>query len=67
MFQFQSHPLTTLLKTFQPQHFQHILPLTSLYTPPPIQQIPTYITPTHNPNQLPYLHPHLQPILKNTY
>lgn len=32
-----------------------------------MEEIPTYITRRHNPNKVQYLHPDLEPILKNTY
>ncbi len=31
----------------------------------PMEEIPTYIQ--HDPSKVQYLHPHLEPILKNTY
>ncbi len=51
----------------QPEHFEDIVAVTSLYRPGPMEEIPTYITRRHNPNQVAYLHPDLEPILKNTY
>lgn len=32
-----------------------------------MEEIPTYITRRHDPSKVQYLHPHLEPILKNTY
>ena len=51
----------------QPEHFEDIVAVTSLYRPGPMEEIPTYITRRHNPNQVAYLHPDLETNLKNTY
>ena len=51
----------------QPEHFEDIVAVTSLYRPGPMQEIPTYISRRHRQSDIKYLHPDLEPILKKTY
>ena len=64
IFQLESEGVRSVLKRLQPEHFEDIVAVTSLYRPGPMEEIPTYITRRHNPNQVAYLHPDLEPILK---
>lgn len=48
----------------QPEHFEDIVAVTSLYRPGPMQEIPTYISRRHRQSDIKYLHPDLEPILK---
>ncbi|RZH79743.1 DNA polymerase III subunit alpha, partial [Staphylococcus aureus] len=67
LFQLESEGVRQALKRLQPQHFEDIVAMTSLYRHGPMEEIPTYITRRHDPAKVQYLHPDLEPILKNTY
>lgn len=67
IFQLESDGIRNVLKKLQPEHFEDIVAVTSLYRPGPMEEIPTYISRRHNPAKVQYLHPDLQPILQNTY
>ena len=67
IFQLESDGIRNVLKKLQPEHFEDIVAVTSLYRPGPMEEIPTYITRRHNPSKVQYLHSDLQPILSNTY
>lgn len=67
IFQLESDGVRSVLKKLKPEHFEDIVAVTSLYRPGPMEEIPTYITRRHDPSKVQYLHPHLEPILKNTY
>lgn len=67
LFQLESDGVRQYLRSLQPQHFEDIVAMTSLYRPGPMEEIPTYITRRHDPSKVRYLHPDLEPILKNTY
>lgn len=67
IFQLESDGVRSVLKKLKPEHFEDIVAVTSLYRPGPMEEIPTYITRRHDPNKVQYLHPDLEPILKNTY
>mgnify|MGYP001588223166 FL=1 len=41
--------------------------MVALYRPGPIELIPSYIKRKHKKERIEYLHPKLEPILKNTY
>ncbi|MCE5038296.1 DNA polymerase III subunit alpha [Staphylococcus auricularis] len=67
VFQLESDGIRNVLKRLQPEHFEDIVAVTSLYRPGPMEEIPTYIARRHDPSKVEYLHPDLEPILKSTY
>ncbi|PTE67989.1 DNA polymerase III subunit alpha [Staphylococcus devriesei] len=67
IFQLESEGVRKVLTRLQPEHFEDIVAVTSLYRPGPMEEIPTYITRRHKESEIHYLHPDLEPILKNTY
>lgn len=67
IFQLESDGIRNVLKKLQPEHFEDIVAVTSLYRPGPMEEIPTYISRRHHPEKVQYLHPDLEPILKTTY
>ncbi|MFC0137344.1 DNA polymerase III subunit alpha [Staphylococcus petrasii] len=67
IFQLESEGVRKVLVRLQPEHFEDIVAVTSLYRPGPMEEIPTYISRRHNQSDIQYLHPDLEPILKRTY
>ncbi|MGX0330355.1 DNA polymerase III subunit alpha [Staphylococcus cohnii] len=67
VFQLESDGIRNVLKKLQPEQFEDIVAVTSLYRPGPMEEIPTYITRRHFPEKVQYLHKDLEPILKTTY
>ena len=67
IFQLESEGVRKVLMELQPEHFEDIVAVTSLYRPGPMQEIPTYISRRHRQSDIKYLHPDLEPILKKTY
>ncbi|RIL70895.1 DNA polymerase III subunit alpha, partial [Staphylococcus cohnii] len=67
IFQLESEGVRRVLQKLKPQHFEDIVAVTSLYRPGPMEEIPTYIRRRHQPSEVRYLHPDLEPILKRTY
>ena len=58
-----------LLKKLKPDKFADILPLVALYRPGPLQSgmVDSFINRRHGREEVTYLHPSLEPILKETY
>ncbi len=58
-----------LLKKLKPDRFADILPLVALYRPGPLQSgmVESFINRKHGKEEVVYLHPSLEPILKETY
>jgi len=58
-----------LLKKLKPDKFADILPLVALYRPGPLQSgmVDSFINRKHGREEAAYLHPLLEPILKETY
>ncbi len=58
-----------LLKKLKPDRFGDILPLVALYRPGPLQSgmVDSFINRKHGREEVTYLHPLLEPLLKETY
>jgi DNA polymerase-3 subunit alpha len=55
------------LKELKPTNLEDITAMISLYRPGPIELIPEYMARKHGQKPVSYIHPKLEPILKNTY
>jgi DNA polymerase III subunit alpha len=67
VFQVESAGMRRALIDMRPDRFEDIIALVALYRPGPMANIPTYCARKHG-NELPdYIHPKLEPILRETY
>ncbi|MBT7228089.1 DNA polymerase III subunit alpha, partial [Candidatus Parcubacteria bacterium] len=67
VFQFESGGMKRYLKQLKPTELEDIIAMVSLYRPGPMEFIPDFIGGKHGTKKVTYLHPKLEPILKNTY
>ena len=67
IFQFESQGMKNVLVQLGPEHMEDLIAVISLYRPGPMESIPRYVHGRHNPKQVSYRHPLLEPILKVTY
>lgn len=67
VFQFESQGMKKALIGLKPSNFNDLIAMVSLYRPGPMELIPTYIARKHGKEEVSYLHPNLEPILKPTY
>ena len=67
VFQLENPGLKAFLRKFKPSKLEDIIATTSIYRPGPMEQIPEFLKNYNNPNGIKYLHPSLEPILKDTY
>lgn len=67
VFQLASPGMQNFMQRLKPNTFEDIIAGISLYRPGPMDMIPTYIENKHNPENITYLHPSLEPILNVTY
>lgn len=67
VFQLESSGMRRNLKELKPTEFEDIIAMVSLYRPGPMELIPSFINRKHGREKVKYLHPMLEPILKNTY
>ena len=67
VFQFESAGMREALKNLRPDSIEDLIALGALYRPGPMDNIPTYIDVKHGRAQPDYLHPLLEPVLKETY
>lgn len=67
VFQFESAGMKDVHKQIKPDRFEDLIAIVSLYRPGPMDNIPSYIRRKHGEEEITYLHPKLEPILKNTY
>lgn len=67
VFQLESGGMKRYLKQLVPTELEDIIAMVSLYRPGPMEFIPDFIAGKQGTKQVTYLHPRLEPILKNTY
>ena len=67
VFQFESDGMKSVLTRFSPTNTEDLIAIISLYRPGPMDSIPTYIHNRHNPGDVTYATPLLEPILSVTY
>ncbi|MEK7193874.1 MAG: DNA polymerase III subunit alpha, partial [Patescibacteria group bacterium] len=67
VFQLESSGMRRYLKELKPNEFEDIIAMISLYRPGPMELLPSFIRRKHGKEKIKYLHPELEPILKNTY
>ena len=71
VFQLESRGMRDLIKRLKPDCFDDIVALVALYRPGPLQSgmVETFIERKHGAGdeKIDYLHPDLEPVLKNTY
>lgn len=67
VFQFESPGMKDVHKQIKPDRFEDLIAIVSLYRPGPMDNIPSYIKRKHGEEEITYLHPKLEPILKETY
>ncbi|MEM9750626.1 MAG: DNA polymerase III subunit alpha, partial [Pseudomonadota bacterium] len=67
VFQLESAGMRAVLKSMKPDSLEDIIALVSLYRPGPMENIPTYIACKSGEQEPDYLHPLLEPVLKETY
>lgn len=67
IFQLESSGMKRYLKKLKPTVFEDIIAMVALYRPGPMEWIPDFIGGKHGTKIVSYLHPKLEPILKNTY
>ncbi|MFC2296376.1 MAG: hypothetical protein ACFNMD_03750, partial [Prevotella sp.] len=69
VFQMESAGMTNLVKDLQPKSFQDLIPTVALYRPGPLGSgmVTDFIAGRHGKKKVTYLHPLLEPILKETF
>ncbi len=67
VFQLESSGMRQVVMELKPDRLEDIIALVALYRPGPMAQIPTYIAGKQGKREIKYLHPTLEPILRETY
>ena len=67
IFQMEGTGMRDLLRKMKPDHINDLVALVALYRPGPMDSIPTYIARKNGKEVVEYLHPALEPILKESY
>jgi DNA polymerase III subunit alpha len=67
VFQVESQGMRRALVDMRPDRFEDIIALVALYRPGPMANIPTYCARKHELETPDYIHPKLEPILKETF
>jgi DNA polymerase-3 subunit alpha len=67
VFQLESAGMRRALLDMRPDRFEDIIALVALYRPGPMANIPTYCARKHEMEKPDYIHPKLEPILRETF
>ncbi|HAH09684.1 MAG TPA: DNA polymerase III subunit alpha [Alphaproteobacteria bacterium] len=67
VFQLESPGMRDLLRKMKPDRIEDLIALVALYRPGPMDNIPKYIDCKHGRDRPTYLHPALEPILRDTH
>lgn len=67
IFQLESGGMREVLRKLKPDRFEDIVALVALFRPGPMDDIPRYLACKHGEEEVTYLHPDLEPILKDSY
>src|SRR3954471_15367603 len=67
IFQVEGQGMRRALVDMRPDRFEDIIALVALYRPGPMANIPTYCARKHGKEQLEYIHPKLEPVLRETF
>ncbi|MDX2222927.1 MAG: DNA polymerase III subunit alpha, partial [Rhodospirillaceae bacterium] len=67
VFQLESSGMRDVLRKLKPDVFEDIIAVVALYRPGPMDNIESFINRKHGKEPIEYLHPALEPILKETY
>jgi DNA polymerase-3 subunit alpha len=67
VFQLEGAGMRDLLRKMKPDHINDLVALVALYRPGPMDSIPTYIARKNGREAVEYLHPSMEPILKESY
>ncbi len=67
VFQFESSGMQEYLKKLKPGRIEDLIAMNALYRPGPMRMIDDFIDRKYGRKEIEYLHPKLEPILKETY
>jgi len=67
VFQLEGAGMTRYLKELKPNSIQDIMAMVALFRPGPMANIPSYIRRKHGRESIEYIHPVLEPVLRETY
>ena len=67
VFQLESGGMRRALLDMRPDRFEEIIALVALFRPGPMANIPTFCRRKHGEEETSYIHPSLEPFLKETY
>lgn len=67
IFQFESSGMRDYLRKLRPEVFEDLIAMNALYRPGPMEWIDDFISRRHGKKTIEYLHPLMEPILKETY
>ncbi|KKN17909.1 hypothetical protein LCGC14_0961040 [marine sediment metagenome] len=67
VFQVESRGMQDLIKKIHPERFEDLIAVLALYRPGPVRMMDDFIDRKQGRSKIEYLHPQLEPILKETY
>ncbi len=67
IFQLESNGMGSVLRQLQPDRFEEIIAVVALFRPGPMDNIPSFCNRKHGKENIDYIHPKFENLLKETY
>ena len=67
IFQFEGSGMRDVMRKLKPDVFEDLIAINALYRPGPMDNIDSFVNRKHGREPIDYMHPALEPILKETY
>ncbi|MEO7002115.1 MAG: DNA polymerase III subunit alpha [Ktedonobacterales bacterium] len=67
VFQLESGAMRTYIRELKPTCIEDVMAMVALYRPGPMDSIPQFVKAKHSGAEIRYLHPKLEPLLKESY
>ena len=67
IFQLESEKMRTYIKELKPTCIEDVMAMVALYRPGPMESIPQFVKAKHGEIKIKYLHPLLEPLLRESY
>lgn len=67
IFQYESSGMKNLMKKLKPSSFSDLVAAVALFRPGPMENIDLFVSRKYGKDKITYLHPDLEPILRDTY
>ncbi|MGH2449641.1 MAG: DNA polymerase III subunit alpha [Chloroflexota bacterium] len=67
VFQFDGEKMRDLLRSLKPDRFEHVMAVSAMYRPGPMENIPQFVERHHGRQEVVYIHPSMKEVLEESH